>query len=99
MTIRDFPSLSDALDEVQVQSLVLERKRTVSKKARAKASELASAIAKQASQIEQNNARAIELREEARRLMTLGLAAVSPESEIARKLKSYDLIQVSERLR
>ena len=40
VTIRAFPSLSEALDEVQVQSLVLDRKRSVSKKARAKASEL-----------------------------------------------------------
>ncbi len=95
-TIRAFPSLSEALDEVQVQSLVLDRKRFVSKKARAKASELASAIAKQASQIELNKAWASELREEAKRLMSLGLPTVGPESEIAGKLKSYDLIEVSE---
>ncbi|HXQ93540.1 MAG TPA: NFACT RNA binding domain-containing protein, partial [Nitrososphaerales archaeon] len=95
--IRSFLSLSEALDEVQVQSLVLDRKRSVSKKARAKASELGSAITKQASQIELNKTRAAELRKEAEKLMKLGLPHVGPESEIAGKLKTYDLIEVSEK--
>ena len=36
-TIQEFPSLSEALDEVQIQALVLEKRRSVSTKARAKA--------------------------------------------------------------
>ena len=73
-TVRSFPNLSEVSHQVQVQSLVLDRKRSVSKKARAKASELASAVAKQSSQIEVNKARASELKDVAKRLMTLGIS-------------------------
>jgi predicted ribosome quality control (RQC) complex YloA/Tae2 family protein len=93
-TIREFPSLSEALDEVQIQALVLERRRSVSTKARAKAAELASALAKQSAQLEKNLKVSAELRDLAGRLMRME-ARVAEDPEIVEKLLSYNLLEVT----
>ncbi len=94
-TISSFPSLSDALDEVLVQAIILARRRSVSQKTRAKAAELASAIAKQVSQIELNRKRAGELRAMAKTLMSSQLRNPNSEKEIVNKLISYELLELS----
>lgn len=91
--IRSFPSLSDALDEVLVQAIVLEKKRSVSLKTRAKAAELSSAIAKQASQIEVNRTRAAELRNIARDLMSH--ENFYSEAELVNKLISSNVVEIA----
>lgn len=92
-TIHSFSSLSEALDEVLVQAIVLEKKRSVSLKTRAKAAELASAIAKQASQIELNKMRAAELRDMASNLMS----SENPysEAEIVSKLTTSEVLELA----
>jgi predicted ribosome quality control (RQC) complex YloA/Tae2 family protein len=94
-TISSFPSLSDALDEVLVQAIVLERRRSVSKKTRAKAAELSSALAKQATQIESNKRRAEGLRIMAKSLMSSQLENLNSNQELVSKLISYDVLELS----
>ncbi|MDA4111861.1 MAG: NFACT family protein [Thaumarchaeota archaeon] len=95
-TIRSFPSLSEALDEVQIQALVLDRRRSVSIKARAKAAELSSALAKQSSQFDKNLIASAELRELARRLMAFENSAIVEDQGLIDKLLYYELIDISE---
>jgi len=94
-TINTFPSLSDALDEVLVQAIVLQRRRSVSQKARAKAAELSSALAKQAIQIKLNNSRAGELRTMAKNLMTSRIENPESDKDVVDKLISYDILEVA----
>jgi predicted ribosome quality control (RQC) complex YloA/Tae2 family protein len=93
-TITKFPSLSDALDEVLVQEIILKKRRSVSQKTRAKAAELSSALAKQAAQIESNRKIATELRALAKNLMTSANQEIEPTNEIVSKLLSYDLVEL-----
>jgi predicted ribosome quality control (RQC) complex YloA/Tae2 family protein len=93
--INPFPSLSDALDEVLVQAIVLQRRKRVSEKTRAKAAELTSALTKQAAQIELNRNRALELRTLAQSLMISQIENAEVIPEIVNKLQSYDLIEIS----
>lgn len=88
-----FPSLSEALDEVLVQSIVLQGRRAVSKKARAKAAELASALQKQASQVEQNEKRAAGLRSMAKSLMTDPHVVEAVDSDIVNRLVDFEILQ------
>ena len=68
-TISTYPSLSEALDEVQIKAIVLAKRRKASTEARTKSEELNSAITKQKSQMELNEKISKELRELARSLM------------------------------
>jgi predicted ribosome quality control (RQC) complex YloA/Tae2 family protein len=88
-----FPSLSDALDEVLGQSIILERRRSVSQKTRARAAELASAIQKQAAQIELNKIRRAELRSMAGNLMTSQLSSIEPGTDVVNKLLSFEILE------
>jgi len=94
-TIIQFPTLSEALDEVLMQAIILERRRSVSQRTRARAAELSSAITKQAAQIEVNSNRADELRIMARNLITSQLEKSDSDPKIIRKLVSYDILELS----
>jgi predicted ribosome quality control (RQC) complex YloA/Tae2 family protein len=94
-TVSSFPSLSDALDEILVQSLVLEKRRSVSQKTRAKAAELSSAIAKQEAQIELNTTRADELRNMAKGLMTSQAMGLEKDKEVVDKLISLEILELA----
>ena len=93
--INSFPKLSDALDEVLVQELVLDRKRAVSQKTRAKAAELNSALAKQSAQIEVNGIKSGELRSMARTLMATPFLTPETEKEISDKLVTQDILEIT----
>lgn len=92
-TIHDYPSLSEALDDVQIQELILRRQRKASREVRAKAAELASAIAKQRSLIEKNRATAGELRTIASSLFREGDAKLEPD--LLKKLESDEILETS----
>ncbi|MGI0090551.1 MAG: NFACT family protein, partial [Nitrososphaerales archaeon] len=92
--IQSYASLNEALDEVQIQALVLDRKRRASLEIRAKAAEFASAITKQASQIERNRATAEKLRIMAAGLMREPEGVIGPE--IIENLQSYGLLAALE---
>ncbi|HYB04064.1 MAG TPA: NFACT family protein, partial [Nitrososphaerales archaeon] len=94
-TISSFPRLSDALDEVLIQEIILERRRAVAQKTRSKAAELSSALAKQEAQIESNRKTAEELRGLAKGLMTTPLLTPDSQEEIVRRLVSLDLLEVA----
>lgn len=66
--IQSYANLSDALDEVQIQSLIFDKQRRASAETRAKAEELASAIAKQQTRIDWNKETSTRLREFAKEL-------------------------------
>ena len=69
-TVREFQTLSEGLDEAQVQSLVLTKKQLASQSVRSKAAELEAAISKQDSLVEKNKKASSELRALARKLMS-----------------------------
>lgn len=94
-SIVSFPSLSDALDEVLVQAIVLERRQSVSQKTRAKAAELTSALEKQEVQVEQNRAVAEDLRATARGLMTSRIENAATEKEIIDTLLAHNIVEIS----
>lgn len=95
-TISSFPSLSDALDEVLVQAIVLEKRRSVSQKTRSKAAELSSALAKQAAQVEMNRRRADELRVMAKELMSSHeVKSTVSDRGIVDTLVSYDVLEIA----
>ncbi len=92
-TISTFPTLSEALDEVLVQAIILERRRSVSQKSRARAAELSSAIAKQAAQIDINTRRAGDLRAMAKSLLSSQLERPNSDDEIVKRLLSLDILE------
>ncbi len=90
--IQSYPSLSDVLDEVQIEALVLSKRRQVSALTRAKAEELASAIAKQLAQIEWNQKTSNELR-----MLAGSLIRESSETigkDLIDKLREYEILEV-----
>ena len=95
-TITSYPRLSDALDEVLVQEIILERRRSVAQKTRFKAAELSSALTKQEAQIESNRKKAEELRAMAKDLMTSQLLTPDSEEKIVSRLVSHDLLEISQ---
>jgi predicted ribosome quality control (RQC) complex YloA/Tae2 family protein len=90
--IESFPSLSEALDEVQIHALVLTNQRRASSAARAKADELSSAISKQKLQIEWNEKASGELRKIASDLMRMTEPKI--ERETIEKLTPYKILEV-----
>ncbi len=94
-TISSFPRLSDALDEVLVQEITIQRTRAVSQKTRAKAAELSSAVGKQTAQIESNKKIAEELRVMAKGLMESGFPTRETEQVMADRLLSYDILEIA----
>ena len=80
VTIRIYPSLAEALDEVQIESVVLGKRKKASSETRAKMGELESAIAKQLSLIERNDASGRDLRTLASDLMRSGSLAVDQKT-------------------
>ncbi|HVB12078.1 MAG TPA: NFACT RNA binding domain-containing protein [Nitrososphaerales archaeon] len=90
--IQEYPSLSEALDEVQIQALVLTKRRKASVEVRSKAEELASAIGKQVSQIESNQQISKELRALASSLMRETEGKIGTET--VEKIRSYRLLEV-----
>jgi predicted ribosome quality control (RQC) complex YloA/Tae2 family protein len=94
-TISSYPRLSDALDEVLVQEIILERRRSVAQKTRSKAAELSSALTKQEAQIESNKKKSEELRAMAKDLMTSPLLTPDSEKKIVSQLVSQDLLEVA----
>ncbi len=91
-TIQEFPTLSEALDEAQVQALVLERRSKASKEIRSKAEELDSAISKQDVQIVKNKLNSEELRRIASELMQS-----YPENMDEMLVKKLEFIGIVER--
>ncbi|MCL5068830.1 MAG: NFACT RNA binding domain-containing protein, partial [Thaumarchaeota archaeon] len=79
-TIRSYPSLADALDEVQIESVVLSKRKKASSETRAKIGELESAISKQLSLIEKNDSSGRDLRALASDLMRSGSLAVDQKT-------------------
>lgn len=91
-TIQNYPTLNDALDEVEIQSYVLQKRRTASATTRAKAEELASAILKQESLLEQNRTNSKQLREIANGL----IRSTDPKipDEVIRQLMAFKLLKL-----
>lgn len=92
-TIRNYLTLSEALDEVEIQSLVLEKRRVASASTRAKEEELASAIAKQRLSLDRNVVISNELRLMARKLITSVDAAIP--RDVADQLMTFQLLKVT----
>ncbi len=90
-TIQEFPTLSEALDEAQVQALVLDRRSKASKEIRTKTAELDSAISKQDALIEKNKMDSQELRKIASELMQ-SFGTGSDES-LAKKLEDLAVLE------
>lgn len=90
--IQSYSSLSEALDEVQIQDLILTKRRKASAEVRAKAEELASAIAKQQSRIEWNIDAASKLREFASEL--IGSSDEVIRYKVVQDLQQYQLVEV-----
>jgi predicted ribosome quality control (RQC) complex YloA/Tae2 family protein len=91
-TVQNYASLSEALDEVQIESLVLKKRRTASKLARGKAEELTSAIAKQQLLLERNARVSKELRLVASELIRATDSTIP--IEIIQRLISYELLKI-----
>ncbi len=91
-SIQNYPSLSEALDEVQIQSLVLKKRRNASVLARGKAEELASAMAKQQLLLERNQKVSKELRLTASELIRETGSTIP--TDITQKLISYELLKI-----
>lgn len=89
--IRSYPSLSEALDEVQIQSLVMAKRKKASAQARAKAKELSSAIAKQEAKIDWNKLTAAELRQSASILISESKEDV--RLRVIQDLLGYQLVE------
>ena len=92
-SIKRYASLSEALDEVQIQELVLDRQRQASRQIRAKAAELSSAVTKQKLLIETNSDKANDLRMIAGGLIRTTETEIG--SQIVTKLQSYELVEES----
>lgn len=91
-TILTYPSLSEALDEVQIKAIVLAKRRKASTEARAKSEELNSAITKQKSQMELNEKISKELRVLARALMQISDGKI--DSRTVETLTAYNLVEI-----
>ena len=91
-TILTFPSLSEALDEVQIQAIVLAKRRKASTEARSKSEELNSAITKQKSQMELNKKISKELRQLAGALMHISDGII--DTHTIERLISYNLLEI-----
>lgn len=89
--IQSYSSLSEALDEVQIQNLILTKQRKASAEARAKAEELASGIAKQQSRIDWNKDTATKLRKSASEL--IGSFSEEIRSKLAQDLQEFQLVE------
>lgn len=92
-SIKSYASLSEALDEVQIHSFVVERQKEASLQIRAKAAELTSAITRQKLLVESNMEQFQELRKVASSLIRATDTKVG--DEIVAKLQSYELVEES----
>lgn len=93
-TIQEFQTLGEALDEAQVQALVLEKRSRASKEVRGRAAELDSAISKQDSLLEKNKSNAANLRELATELM--GTYSEKVEDALGTKLEALEVVERDE---
>ncbi len=93
-SIQSYASLHEALDQVQIESIVLGKRKRASFLTRAKVAELESAIGKQQALIEKNGASAREFRALAQELMR------RPSTEVDQHaldiLQSHGIIEVDE---
>src|SRR5487761_991994 len=89
-TIQVFQTLSEALDEAQVQALVLEKRSKASKEIRGKATELENAISKQDALLEKNKSNAEELRRLAVELMSMYYEKT--DDTLPAKLESLEIV-------
>ena len=89
--LREYPSFSEALDDAQVEVLLLAKRRGASKEIRSKAEELESAIKKQELAIEQNEKNSSELRLLAKEFMALTSIEI-PQETIA-KLQTMKIVE------
>jgi predicted ribosome quality control (RQC) complex YloA/Tae2 family protein len=92
--IKQFPSLSEVLDEAQVHILVMEKRQKASKEIRSKAGELESAIQKQDALLKKNEETSRELRTFATELMSGKLDQKS--RELIGKLESLGIVELDE---
>jgi predicted ribosome quality control (RQC) complex YloA/Tae2 family protein len=93
-TIHEYPSLNEALDYVQVESLLLKKRKKASSLARAKFEELESAIAKQVVTMKRNEEIASELRSIASRSMKQMKSEVDPS--VLEGLKAFQIVKEDE---
>ncbi|MDG6995904.1 MAG: NFACT family protein [Nitrososphaerota archaeon] len=93
-SIQSYTSLHEALDQVQIESVIWSKKKRASSLTRAKVAELESAIGKQQALIEKNEVSAREFRALAQELMR------RPPTEVDQHaldvLQSYGIIEVDE---
>lgn len=92
-SIKSYASLSEALDEVQIQALVVDRQRQASLQIRAKTAELDSAIARQKLLIGRNIDYSEDIRKMAASLLHTTEAGIG--NDLVEKLQSYELVEES----
>lgn len=90
-TVQSYDSLSEALDDVQIQSLVLKKRRSASSVTRRKVEELASAIAKQQLSLEKNQKISKELRMTGSELIKTTDTTIP--NDVIQRLMQYELLK------
>ncbi|MDG6905767.1 MAG: NFACT family protein [Nitrososphaerota archaeon] len=91
-TIENHPALNDALDEIAIQSYLLQKRRVASATTRAKAEELSSAISKQQTLLEQNRTNSKHLRI----LANVLIGSVDPKipDDVVQQLMTFKLVKL-----